>query len=142
MSNNYKKQEVRELYHVIYNNRIKQGIKAEDAKRIALDAASLRFGITNDRVRHILYDKSVDNPSYRTFIYMNNRGIIETLRELLESYSQTLQLWRKASEEAPDEKSKSVFTNKVLLISDKIDKYNELIAIIEEVNAHYCSQKR
>ena len=142
MSNNYKKQEVRELFHIIYNNRIKDGIKSEEAKRIALDSASLRFGITNDRVRHILYDKSVDNPSYRTFIYMNNRGIIDTLKELLDSYYQTLDIWSEAREQATDEKSRSVFTNKISLITDKIDKYNELIAIIEEVNAHYCSQKR
>lgn len=142
MSNNYKKQEVRELYHVIYNNRLKEGIKAEDAKRIALDAASLRFGITNDRVRHILYDKSIANPSYRTFIYMNNQSIIETLRELLLSYQESVLQWRRLSLDAPDEKAESVFTSKILLLEEKIDKYNQLIGIIEEINAHYCSQKR
>ena len=142
MGNNYKKQEIRELYNIIYNNRIKQGIRADEAKRIALDAASLRFVITNDRVRHILYDKNSNNPSFRTFIYMNNCSIVESLKELLDSYCKTMEIWVESMNSSPDEQAREVFYNNIVQMQKKIDKYQELISIIEEVNAHYINQKR
>ena len=142
MGNNYKKQEVRDLYHVIYNNRIKDGLKPEDAKRIALDAASLRFGITNDRVRHILYDKDIDNPAYRTFIYMHNQEIINSLSELLQAYRSTQKLYCSSMEQIADQAGKDLFAAKIEVIESKINRYNQLISIIQEVNAHYCQQKR
>ena len=144
MSNNYKKQEIRDLYYIIYNNRLNEGIKAEDAKRIALDAASLRFGITNDRVRHILYDKDIDNPGYRTFIYMNNQEIINSLQELLATYEHMLNVYNEslAKLSKVDKDAREVFIQKIKIVENKIDKYNQLIGIIQQVNAHYCKQKK
>ena len=142
MSNNYKKQEIRDLYYIIYNNRIDEGIRQDEAKRIALDAASLRFGITNDRVRHILYEKNLDNPGYRTFVYMNNQEIINSLSELISSYAGMVETLRQSVEMAPDKAGKEIIEKKIKIVEGKIDKYNQLIEVIKEVNGHYIKSKK
>ena len=142
MANEYKKQEIRDLYYIIYNNRLKDGMKPDEAKRVALDAASLRFGITNDRVRHILYDKDIDNPAYRTFVYMNNQEIVNSLGELVATYKNSLDILRQSLEAAPDKAGKDIFEKKIKTVETKIEKYNDLIGIITEVNAHYISRKK
>lgn len=142
MSNNYKKQEIRDLYYIIYNNRIDEGIRQDEAKRIALDAASLRFGITNDRVRHILYEKNLDNPGYRTFVYMNNQEIINSLSELISSYAGMVETLRKSVDMAPDKAGKEIIEKKIKIVEGKIEKYNQLIGVIKEVNGHYIKSKK
>lgn len=142
MANEYKKQEIRDLYYIIYNNRLKDGMKPDEAKRVALDAASLRFGITNDRVRHILYDKDIDNPAYRTFVYMNNQEIINSLGELVATYKNSLAVLIQSLEDAPDKAGKDIFEKKIKTVEAKIEKYNDLIGIITEVNANYISRKK
>ena len=142
MANDYKKQEIRDLYHIIYNNRLKEGYRTDEAKRIALDAASLRFGITNDRVRHILYDKDVENPAYRTFVYMNNQEIINSLSELVATYNSSMQTLLQSLEMAPDKAGREIFEKRIKTLESKISKYNDLIDIIKQVNAHYISRKK
>lgn len=142
MANDYKKQEIRDLYQIIFNNRLKEGYKADEAKRIALDAASLRFGITNDRVRHILYDKDLDNPAYRTFVYMNNQEIINSLKELVATYRNSLAVLYQSLEMAPDRAGRDIFEKKIKTTESKIDKYEYLIGIIIQVNADYIQRKK
>ncbi len=138
---NYKNQEIRDMYYIIYNNRLKEGVDERQAKRIAYDSVSSRFAITNDRIRHILYTKG-SNPAYRTFFYTNNREILANLRELVEHYQNTRKMWSKVAQEAEDADICEQMAGKIASVDEKITKYHKLIALIEEVNAEYCKQDR
>lgn len=134
---NYKNQEIRDMYYIIYNNRLKEGFDERQAKRIAYDSVSSRFAITNDRIRHILYTKGT-NPAYRTFFYTNNREILSNLRELVVHYQSTKDMWMKIAMETEDTSVAIQMKDRIASVDEKIKKYHKLIALIEEVNAEYC----
>ena len=138
---NYKNQEIRDMYYIIYNNRLKEGFDERQAKRIAYDSVSSRFAITNDRIRHILYTKGT-NPAYRTFFYTNNREILSNLRELVVHYQSTKDMWMKIAMETEDTSVAIQMKDRIVSVDEKIKKYHKLIALIEEVNAEYCKQDR
>ena len=138
---NYKNQEIRDMYYIIYNNRLKEGFDERQAKRIAYDSVSSRFAITNDRIRHILYTKGT-NPAYRTFFYTNNREILSNLRELVVHYQSTKDMWMKIAMETEDTSVAIQMKDRIASVDEKIKKYHKLIALIEEVNAEYCKQDR
>lgn len=138
---NYKNQEIRDMYYIIYNNRLKEGFDERQAKRIAYDSVSSRFAITNDRIRHILYTKGT-NPAYRTFFYTNNREILSNLRELVAHYQSTKDMWMKIAMETEDTSVAIQMKDRIVSVDEKIKKYHKLIALIEEVNAEYCKQDR
>jgi len=138
---NYKNQEIRDMYYIIYNNRLKEGFDERQAKRIAYDSVSSRFAITNDRIRHILYTKGT-NPAYRTFFYTNNREILSNLRELVVHYQSTKDMWMKIAMETDDTSVAIQMKDRIVSVDEKIKKYHKLIALIEEVNAEYCKQDR
>lgn len=140
-TDNYKRQEVKDLYNVIYNNRIRKGLSVQQAKRIAMDAASLRFGISNDRVRHILYDKE-ENKSYRSFIYQNNISIIASLREVILTYGATLETYQKMLPDVDEGVTKELISAKITQLECKLQTYEKLIKIIEEVNEYYSGSYR
>ncbi|MBE6246161.1 MAG: hypothetical protein E7110_01935 [Bacteroidales bacterium] len=139
-ADNYKNQEIRDMYYIIYNNRLREGVDEKQAKRIAYDSVSSRFSITNDRIRHILYTKGC-NPAYRTFFYTNNREILTNLRELVRHYEGVKKMWVQVEEESGNELS-DVLREKIETVNQKILKYHKLIALIEEVNAEYSKQGR
>lgn len=139
-ADNYKNQEIRDMYYIIYNNRLREGVDEKQAKRIAYDSVSSRFSITNDRIRHILYTKGC-NPAYRTFFYTNNREILTNLRELVRHYEGVKKMWVQIEEESGNEMS-DVLREKIETVNQKILKYHKLIALIEEVNAEYSKQGR
>jgi|GEM_PF-4241373 len=139
-ADNYKNQEIRDMYYIIYNNRLREGVDEKQAKRIAYDSVSSRFSITNDRIRHILYTKGC-NPAYRTFFYTNNREILTSLRELVRHYEGVKKMWVQVEEESGNELS-DVLREKIETVNQKILKYHKLIALIEEVNAEYSKQGR
>ena len=134
---NYKNQEIRDMYYIIYNNRLKEGFDERQAKRIAYDSVSSRFAITNDRIRHILYTKGT-NPASRTFFYTNNREILSNLRELVVHYQSTKDMWMKIAMETEDTSVAIQMKDRIASVDEKIKKYHKLIALIEEVNAEYC----
>lgn len=140
-TDNYKNQEIRDMYYIIYNNRLKEGLNEKQAKRIAYDSVSSRFAITNDRIRHILYARG-NNPAYRTFFYTNNKEILSNLKELVEHYDRLKDLWSKAAEIAINTDTAEMFKEKIASVEEKINKYHKLIALIEEINAEYCKQNR
>ena len=137
-ADNYKNQEIRDMYYIIYNNRLREGVEEKLAKRIAYDSVSARFSITNDRIRHILYTKGC-NPAYRTFFYTNNREILSNLRELVRHYEGVKQMWLKVQKEGEGDVSE-VMSDKIRSVDKKIATYHKLIALIEEVNAEYIKQ--
>lgn len=139
-ADNYKNQEIRDMYYIIYNNRLREGVDEKQAKRIAYDSVSSRFSITNDRIRHILYTKGC-NPAYRTFFYTNNREILSNLKELVRHYEGVKKMWVQVEEESGNELS-DVLREKIETVNQKILKYHKLIALIEEVNAEYSKQGR
>ncbi len=139
-ADNYKNQEIRDMYYIIYNNRLREGVDEKQAKRIAYDSVSSRFSITNDRIRHILYTKGC-NPAYRTFFYTNNREILTNLKELVRHYEGVKKMWVQVEEESGNELS-DVLREKIETVNQKILKYHKLIALIEEVNAEYSKQGR
>ena len=139
-ADNYKNQEIRDMYYIIYNNRLREGVDEKQAKRIAYDSVSSRFSITNDRIRHILYTKGC-NPAYRTFFYTNNREILANLKELVRHYEGVKKMWVQVEEESGNELS-DVLREKIETVNQKILKYHKLIALIEEVNAEYSKQGR
>lgn len=138
-ADSYKNQEIRDMYYIIYNNRLREGVNDRDAKRIAYDSVSCRFGITNDRIRHILYTKG-NNPAYRTFFYTNNKEIITSLSGLVAHYQQLRKMYDKIAAKIDEQPQLEMMTEKIAAIDDKIFRYKELIALIEEVNAEYSKQ--
>lgn len=139
-SDNYKRQEIKDLYHVLYNNRIKEGMSPQQAKRYAMDMSSLRFGISNDRVRHILYDKE-NNPGYRSFIYQNNLSIISSLEELIRTYQETLRTYENTIKEMGEDEGKELIQAKAISVRAKIKRYQKLVNGIKEVNDFYTGTK-
>lgn len=140
-ADNYKNQEIRDMYYIIYNNRLKEGLDEKQAKRIAYDSVSARFAITNDRIRHILYTKG-SNPAYRTFFYTNNKEILANLRELVAYYENTRNIWQQVVSKMKGEHSAEGMQKKIQAADEKIRSYKKLISLIEEVNDEYCKQNR
>lgn len=142
-TDNYKKQEIRDLYHVLYANRKKEGQSHQQAKRYAMDVASLRFGISNDRVRHILYDKESTPSNYKTFIYQNNLIIIKSLQELLEFYQKTKDTYRSILDDMEEsDEGVDIIQTKEMHLDIKIKKYTRIIEAIKEVNDFYSGEHR
>lgn len=140
-NDNYKRQEIKDLYQVLYANRLRDGMTPQQAKRYAMDVTSLRFGISNDRVRHILYDKE-NNPAYRSFIYQNNVTIIQSLEELLRVYKETLRTYEGMISEMDEDEGQNLVTTKAERLKLKIKRYEKLINGIKEVNAFYSGGNR
>lgn len=138
---NYRNQEIRDMYYIIFNNRIKEGCDEKIAKRIAYDSVSMRFNITNDRIRHILYTKG-NNPAYRTFFYTNNKEILNNLNELVLHYQNVRRMWETIVSQTDEQSIIDELSAKISTINDKIASYNNLISLIEEVNAEYCKQNK
>ena len=142
-TDNYKKQEIKDLYHVLYANRMNEGMSHQQAKRYAMDVASLRFGISNDRVRHILYDKESTPSNYKTFIYQNNLIIIKSLQELLEFYQKTKDTYRGILNDMEDsDEGVAIIQAKEMHLDIKIKKYTRIIEAIKEVNVFYSGGNR
>lgn len=139
-SDNYKKQEIKDLYHVLYANRMKDGMTPQQAKRYAMDIASMRFGISNDRVRHILYGRG-NNPGYRSFIYQNNIAISRSLEELLATYQETLRTYENTISELEDGDVKELIRAKAISLQTKIEKHQKLMSGIKELNDFYAGAK-
>lgn len=143
-SDNYKKQEIKDLYHILYTNRVNEGMSPQQAKRCAMDIASLRFGISNDRVRHILYDKEAAPTYYKTFVFQNNLLIIKSLQELIDTYTGMHRAYENIIREMDedDNEGRSLIQAKALHFECRIKKYSKLINAIREVNDFYSGEHR
>lgn len=139
-ADNYKNQEIRDMYYIIYNNRLKEGVDERQAKRIAYDSVSARFAITNDRIRHILYTKG-SNPAYRTFFYTNNKEILSNLKELVVHYENTHRMWNDILQKTSGEPASEQLKEKICIVNEKIRSYKKLIGLIEEVNDEYSKNR-
>lgn len=73
---------IQAVYFAVFKKAIKEGLSVREAKRLACDKVSLRFGI-RESVRNRMKDAlRVDTPDVRRIFAQQNRELIELLKLL------------------------------------------------------------